>query len=62
MPHGDGSDIAALVTLAGAIQQIFYPELHFAEFPPLKSFFDAPPANQSAELVSTLTSQIHLFS
>mmetsp|Transcript_38930 Transcript_38930/g.47138 ORF Transcript_38930/g.47138 Transcript_38930/m.47138 type:complete len:140 (-) Transcript_38930:838-1257(-) len=41
MPHGDFSDMGALVLLAGGIQQTFYPHLCFKTYhPSVKPFFD----------------------
>mmetsp|Transcript_52035 Transcript_52035/g.111368 ORF Transcript_52035/g.111368 Transcript_52035/m.111368 type:complete len:140 (+) Transcript_52035:88-507(+) len=40
MAHGNFSDIAGLILIAGGIQQMFYPEYQFKDFPPMKPFFD----------------------
>ena len=41
MPHGDFSDMAAFVMLAGGVQSIFYTELSFQAIGPLKPTFSA---------------------
>mmetsp|Transcript_7480 Transcript_7480/g.9499 ORF Transcript_7480/g.9499 Transcript_7480/m.9499 type:complete len:136 (-) Transcript_7480:1589-1996(-) len=43
MPHGDLSDFGAIALLTAGFQQIFYPEMQFSEYPPLKACFDAKP-------------------
>lgn len=48
MPHGDFSDIAALILIAGGLQQMFVP--HFAGIGPLKGNFDS----SSPELASLI--------
>eukprot|EP00656_Telonema_subtile_P039136 TRINITY_DN44273_c0_g1_i2.p2 TRINITY_DN44273_c0_g1~~TRINITY_DN44273_c0_g1_i2.p2 ORF type:complete len:138 (+),score=34.63 TRINITY_DN44273_c0_g1_i2:139-552(+) len=42
MPHGDMSDLGAIVMIAGGIQSTFYPALCFSTYAPLKPFFDGP--------------------
>ena len=54
MPHGDFSDIAGLFLVLTGVQQIFYPELLFATYGPLKPYFDAPTTGISAEMVHLL--------
>eukprot|EP00450_Noctiluca_scintillans_P005218 CAMPEP_0194487478 /NCGR_PEP_ID=MMETSP0253-20130528/7744_1 /TAXON_ID=2966 /ORGANISM="Noctiluca scintillans" /LENGTH=141 /DNA_ID=CAMNT_0039327701 /DNA_START=63 /DNA_END=488 /DNA_ORIENTATION=- len=50
MPHGDFSDLAALALIGGGCQQIFKPALQFAEYEPLKAFFDIPATSMTVEL------------
>lgn len=40
MPHGDFSDIAALVLIAGGMQHIFKPEYFTQDIGPIKACFD----------------------
>uniref|UniRef100_A0A7S1AY63 Transmembrane protein 35A n=1 Tax=Noctiluca scintillans TaxID=2966 RepID=A0A7S1AY63_NOCSC len=50
MPHGDFSDLAALMLIAGGCQQIFKPEMQFAKYHPFKPFFDIRAASMTVEL------------
>ncbi len=56
MPHGDFSDMAALVCLVTGTTSITAPSLWFASLGPLKPMFDLAPAPSAAEGVEAVMS------